>query len=62
MKQAQGAMCWTYEGSHMKECPNKRTIFTSKPTFSSTKNYEHCGVNGHYIDHDSKRNGTLWDS
>jgi hypothetical protein len=41
MKQGQGAMCWTYEGSHMKECP-------------SIENYECCGVNGHYIDHDSR--------
>jgi hypothetical protein len=53
MKQGQGAMCWTYEGSHMKECPNKGKIFTSKPTSWSIENYEHCGVNGHYIDNDS---------
>jgi hypothetical protein len=54
MKQGQGAMCWTYEGSHMKECPNKSKIFTPKPTSSSIENYECCGVNGHYIDHDSR--------
>jgi hypothetical protein len=62
MKQGQGAMCWSYEGSHMKECPNKGNIFTSKPTSSSIENYEHCDVNGHYNDHDFRTWQMSWTS
>jgi len=37
--------------SLMKECPKKGITFTFKPTSSSNEKCEHCGVDGHDIDH-----------
>jgi len=35
----------------VKECPKKGITVTFKPTSSNNKKYEHCGVDGHDIDH-----------
>jgi hypothetical protein len=45
-----GSTCWTYRGLHVKkECTNKGKASTSKSTFWSTKECEHCGIKGHDI-------------
>jgi hypothetical protein len=44
-------VCWIHGDPHLKECPKKGITFTFKPTSSSNEKYEHCGVDGHDIDH-----------